>query len=62
MGKICEVLEVRGELSYSELMEANEFDKVPGWKLELAIRKLLYADDVVETEANNYRLDSRSTC
>jgi hypothetical protein len=58
MKKICGVLEAQGELSYSEITEADEFAEIPDWKLMLAIRKLLYAGDVAETEANTYRLNS----
>lgn len=56
MERICDILEVYNELSYREITEIKEFDNIPDWKLELAIKKLLYSGDIVETDSNNYQL------
>ncbi|RKS78005.1 hypothetical protein BDK61_3638 [Haloarcula quadrata] len=61
MERIYEVLETHEELSYDEIIEIDKFDDIPDWKLELALKKLLYTGEIAETESNNYRLDSRST-
>lgn len=58
MERICDILEVHNELSYREITEIKEFDNIPDWKLELAIKKLLYSGDIIETDSHNYQLNT----
>lgn len=53
---IIGIVQRRRLVGYDELLEVDELSNISEWRIEIAIRRLLYNEELVETDSG-YRVD-----